>query len=135
MIAWEPVPQFRAFFEYNVARNGLTGRVQVRPAAAVARPGRGNYTVVVPQRGIWGTAGIDGANIDHLIDNEGEYERVAVNGESLDQVGAGGGFFGWVGWCVWGLWGDWRRQGAGGREGAAVGGRGWGWPWRGWQRP
>ncbi|GBG00148.1 hypothetical protein Rsub_12839 [Raphidocelis subcapitata] len=86
VIAFEPVPQFRAFFEYNVARNGLAHKIQIRPAAAVAHPGRGNYTVVVPQRGIWGTAGIDGANIDHLIDNEGEYERVRVSGESLDQV-------------------------------------------------
>jgi hypothetical protein len=128
VVAFEPVPQFRAFFEYNLARNGLGARVQVgggvgggrgnegalpaggvaggwgqdrppkttrgstgpapaarphwgapapsppppqiRPTVAVAYPGRNNYTVVVPQRGIWGTAGISGANIDEHIDNE-----------------------------------------------------------------
>ena len=43
---------------------------QIRPTVATAYPGRSNYTVVVPQRGIWGTAGIGGANIDEHIDNE-----------------------------------------------------------------
>jgi FkbM family methyltransferase len=86
VVAFEPVPQFRAFFEYNLARNGLTHLVQVRPTVAVRYPGRGNYTVVVPKRGIWGTAGIDGANIDAGIDNEGAYEVLAASGEALDEV-------------------------------------------------
>ena len=141
VIAFEPVPQFRAFFEYNLARNGLEDKVQVRhqrgvgrplararpptdgrhtatarqpqarpataqlprpcparprdrqirPTVAVAQPGKDNVTVVVPQRGIWGTAGIDGANLDELIDNEGDYERVQVSGERVDDVGGDGG--------------------------------------------
>ncbi|KAI8471235.1 MAG: hypothetical protein J3K34DRAFT_458460 [Monoraphidium minutum] len=89
VVAFEPVPQFRAFFEYNLARNNLEDRVQIRPTVAVAYPGRGNYTVVVPQRGIWGTAGIDGANIDEFIDNAGAYQRINVTGEALDNVLAG----------------------------------------------
>lgn len=34
--------------------------------------------VVVPNRGIWGTAGIDGSNIDEGISNDGEYLRVRL---------------------------------------------------------
>lgn len=30
----------------------------------------------MPNRGIWGTAGIDGANIDTGIENDGEYLKV-----------------------------------------------------------
>jgi hypothetical protein len=29
VVSFEPVPQFRAFFEYNIARNQLQDRVQV----------------------------------------------------------------------------------------------------------
>lgn len=89
VVAWEPVPRFRAFLEYSLARNGVTDRVEVRAAVAAefaSAPGERNFTVVAPQRGIWGTAGVDGANIDTVIDNEGRYERVEVRGERLDAV-------------------------------------------------
>ncbi len=43
-------------------------------------------TVVVPQRGIWGTAGVNGMNIDKAIDNEGEYLRIESEAERLDDV-------------------------------------------------
>lgn len=36
--------------------------------------------VQVPNRGIWGTAGIDGANIDRGIANDGDYRRVGQGG-------------------------------------------------------
>lgn len=46
-------------------------------------------TVIVPQRGIWGTAGIGGMNIDRAIDNEGAYMRVESASERVDEVVAG----------------------------------------------
>ena len=63
MIAWEPVPTFRAFLEYGVELNGVGALVDVRAAAVGDKPGA-EYELVVPQRGIWGTASIDGRNID-----------------------------------------------------------------------
>lgn len=63
MIAWEPVPTFRAFLEYGVELNRLGALVEVRAAAVGDKEGA-EYELVVPQRGIWGTASIDGRNID-----------------------------------------------------------------------
>ena len=63
MIAWEPVPTFRAFLEYGVELNRVGALVEVRPAAVGDKEGA-EYELVVPQRGIWGTASIDGRNID-----------------------------------------------------------------------
>ena len=42
--------------------------------------------VIVPQRGIWGTAGVGGMNIDMAINNEGAYLRVHTQPERLDDV-------------------------------------------------
>ena len=74
------MPQFRAFLEYNVARNTVQDKVSVRPRVVVDAGGGGGktYTVVVPNRGIWGTAGIGGANIDPAIDNQGALEKVRL---------------------------------------------------------
>jgi len=63
VVAWEPVPTFRAFLQYGVELNGLGGLVDVRAAAVGDKPGA-EYELVVPQRGIWGTASIGGRNID-----------------------------------------------------------------------
>jgi hypothetical protein len=81
VIAWEPVTTFRAFFEYNIARNKLHHKIEVRSNAVVeypSAPGAANYTVVAPQRGIWGTASINGSNIDSSVDNQGAYHKVGV---------------------------------------------------------
>lgn len=37
-------------------------------------------------RGIWGTAGIDGANIDGAIKNEGDYDKITRRVERVDEV-------------------------------------------------
>lgn len=66
MIAWEPVPQFRAFLAYNRRLNHLESLVEIRDTAVVEVGGR-LYNLTVPQRGIWGTAGIDGLNIDRSV--------------------------------------------------------------------
>ena len=63
VIAWEPVPTFRTFLEYGVELNRLGALVEVRAAAVGDKEGA-EYELVVPQRGIWGTASIDGRNID-----------------------------------------------------------------------
>ena len=63
VIAWEPVPTFRAFLEYGVELNRVGALVEVRAAAVGDKEGA-EYELVVPQRGIWGTASIDGRNID-----------------------------------------------------------------------
>jgi hypothetical protein len=73
------VTTFRAFFEYNIARNKLQHKITVLSNAVVEHPspaGSANYTVVAPQRGIWGTASIDGSNIDTSVDNHGPYHKV-----------------------------------------------------------
>lgn len=66
MIAWEPVPQFRAFLAYNRRLNHLEDLIEIRDTAVVEVGGR-LYNLTVPQRGIWGTAGIDGLNIDRSV--------------------------------------------------------------------
>ena len=40
----------------------------------------------VPNRGIWGTAGVGGWNIDRAIDNVGEYDTVTKTADRLDTV-------------------------------------------------
>ena len=63
VIGWEPVPHFRAFIDYGVQLNHLAGLTHVRAAAAADHTAQ-TYKMVIPQRGIWGTASVDGSNID-----------------------------------------------------------------------
>jgi len=84
VITWEPVPRFRAFLLYNVLLNGVGHLVEVRDT--VVSDDRLPQSVVVPQRGIWGTAGINGMNIDPAVDNEGDYMKVLAVPERLDDV-------------------------------------------------
>jgi hypothetical protein len=39
VIAWEPVPQFRALLSHNLARNRLSHLVAVRPTVVADPPG------------------------------------------------------------------------------------------------
>lgn len=50
VVAWEPVPQFRAFTEYAVALNGLSHLVDLRATAAADQAGV-QYNMTIPQRG------------------------------------------------------------------------------------
>lgn len=84
VVAWEPVPQFRDFFKYGIAINRFEHLITVRER--VVSDVEGDHDLVVPQRGIWGTAGVGGWNIDKGIDNEGEYEHLRVRGERVDDV-------------------------------------------------
>ena len=68
VLAFEPVPHFRAFLEYNVHVNNLQHLVEVH-SSIVSHSHNQPMTMVVPSGGIWGTAGIDGHNIDPAILN------------------------------------------------------------------
>ena len=69
VITFEPVPHFRAFLEYSLHLNNLQGRVTVLSSVVSHLAGQ-QLTMVVPSAGIWGTAGIDGLNIDSSIPGE-----------------------------------------------------------------
>ena len=68
MHVFEPVPHFRAFLEYNIHVNNLQHLVEVQ-TDIVSHSHNQPMTMVVPSGGIWGTAGIDGLNIDQNIKN------------------------------------------------------------------
>ena len=69
VLAFEPVPHFRSFFEYSVHLNGLMALVDVR-ANVVSHTADADVEMIVPSHGIWGTAGIAGLNIDQAIKSE-----------------------------------------------------------------
>lgn len=62
-MVWEPVPIFRAFLEFGLQVNNMTASVRVRARVVAEQPGL-QYNLTVPSQGIWGTASIDGRNID-----------------------------------------------------------------------
>ena len=85
-VAWEPVPRFRAFLTAALLLNpGAPSSIDVRPAAACAAAGT-NVTLAVPSRGVWGTASVEGANIDPGVDNGRPLEAVTAPCETVDVV-------------------------------------------------
>jgi hypothetical protein len=66
VLAWEPVPTFRAFLALGAALNNATDRLHVR-SAVVGNVSGQSVNVRVPERGIWGTASVDGLNVDPSI--------------------------------------------------------------------
>ena len=95
VLAFEPVPHFYAFLEYNVHLNGLAPRVDMRKNVISHESGK-TVEMVVPDRGIWGTAGIGGLNIDTSIKGL----CVRVKGVCVCG-GRPGGQKLRVGWIVW----------------------------------
>ncbi|GAX85604.1 hypothetical protein CEUSTIGMA_g13019.t1 [Chlamydomonas eustigma] len=83
VIAFEPVPHFRAFLEYNLHLNNLQHLVEVKPNV-VSNVHMKPMKMVVPSSGIWGTAGIDGLNIDKNI--PGTTEEILVQSLTLNNV-------------------------------------------------
>lgn len=69
VLVFEPVPHFRAFLEYNVYLNGVEHLVEFH-TNVVSHVHNQPMTMMVPSNGIWGTAGIDGLNIDSSIKSE-----------------------------------------------------------------
>jgi len=85
VVSWEPVPYFAAFFKYNLLVNNLTGAVELRENIVGEHQGE-TLKMTVPNRGIWGTAGVGGANIDPNIANNGEYDLIDKTAERIDNV-------------------------------------------------
>ena len=86
-IAWEPVPRFRSFLTAGLLLNpGAPLAVDPRPAAACAPGAPPNVTLAVPARGVWGTASVDGANIDAAVDNGGPLATATAACETVDAV-------------------------------------------------
>lgn len=83
VVAWEPVPVFRKFIEAAARLNNFSHRIHLR-AAVVSDVAGQTVKVQVPQRGIWGTASVDGMNVDPSIRST-RYE-VSVLTERLDDV-------------------------------------------------
>jgi len=82
VIAFEPVPHFRAFLEFNVDINDLRHLVDVRSNAVSVTAGE-EMKMVVPKGGIWGTAGVGGLSVD-FNDKEG-VEEIMVHSVVLDD--------------------------------------------------
>lgn len=61
MVAFEPVPHFRAFLEYSVHLNGLGKLVDIRDNVVSSVSGV-KTVMVIPAKGTWGTASVGGAN-------------------------------------------------------------------------
>jgi len=83
VVAWEPVPAFRAFLRAAAALNNLSHMLHVRPTALSAEDGA-DISITVPSRGIWGTASVDGGNIDPSIPSS--YEKINLRTETMDAV-------------------------------------------------
>ena len=66
VIAWEPIPVFRAFVQAGLRLNNLTHRVHVRDTV-VSNVGGQKISLTVPEKGIWGTASVGGLNVDPSI--------------------------------------------------------------------
>ena len=83
--AFEPVPDFHAFLEYNLHVNGLAHLVDVRQLIVSAQSGI-MLNMTVPSHGIWGTAGISGLNIDTSIKGKADANQFVCLSVHLPQT-------------------------------------------------
>ncbi|KAL1522571.1 hypothetical protein AB1Y20_017556 [Prymnesium parvum] len=83
VVAWEPVPAFRKFIKAAAQLNNLSHLIHLR-AAVVSDTAGQTVEVHVPSQGIWGTASVDGLNVDPSV-RSSRY-RVSVTTERLDDV-------------------------------------------------
>ena len=83
VVAWEPVPVFRAFVEAGAALNNLSHRIHLRPAVVSDSAGE-VLNMTVPEHGIWGTASVGGLNVDPSI--RSKTYSVPASTETLDQM-------------------------------------------------
>ncbi|KAG2488218.1 hypothetical protein HYH03_013212 [Edaphochlamys debaryana] len=82
VIGYEPVPLFRSFYTFSTHINDLTGLINIRPKV-VSHEGNKTMKMMVPSNGVWGTAGIDGLNIDNAI--EASKEEIEVPSVRLED--------------------------------------------------
>ena len=89
VIAWEPVPHFRALIELGAQLNNVSALIQVR-AAVVSNVSGHRVSLAVPRRGLWGTASLASMdNIDAAISGgfqDGAVDVVWASTESIDEV-------------------------------------------------
>ncbi|KAJ9442538.1 hypothetical protein DIPPA_08780 [Diplonema papillatum] len=78
VIAWEPVPKFRAFFEASVALNSISDLIEIRPRVA-SNESTGIVRMVVPTANSWGRASLDS------VSAVSGYE-IFVDRETVDSV-------------------------------------------------
>ena len=86
VVAWEPVPVFRAFLELGIQLNNFGHLIHVRAAAVSNESGR-VVRMRVPRTGLWGAASVDGLNVLRGSNEErgGTYAAKAPT-EALDDV-------------------------------------------------
>lgn len=127
VVAWEPVPAFRAFLEIGAQLNNVSHRIHIRSAVVtdVASAGK-DMTLAVPTGGIFGTASLatewakGGSNVDsainaHVAMVHARSETIdAVLGDGESSVGSGSG----VGSSSGGSGGGGGRGGGGGDGGS-----------------
>jgi FkbM family methyltransferase len=83
VVAWEPVPNYAAFFKYALIRNHFLSKVQLRQRI-VDDKGRGLKTIMVPGSGHLRTAGVGDKTILHA-----QYHNVTklkAISEKIDRV-------------------------------------------------
>ncbi|KAG2488205.1 hypothetical protein HYH03_013199 [Edaphochlamys debaryana] len=88
VIGYEPVPLFRSFYTFSTHINDLTGLIDIRPKV-VSHERDKTMKMVVPSKGVWGTAGIEGLNIDNAIEaskEEVELPSVRLEDEIKEDV-------------------------------------------------
>ncbi|KAL3927226.1 MAG: hypothetical protein SGPRY_002922 [Prymnesium sp.] len=83
VVAWEPVPAFRNFLRAAAQLNNLSHSIHIRPTVVSDVSGE-TVQMQVPEGGIWGTASVDGLNVDPSIRSRSY--RVSVKTERLDDV-------------------------------------------------
>ena len=89
VLAWEPVPVFRAFIELAAQLNNVSHMIHVRHAVVSDTAGK-EVEISVPTKGIWGTASVstawakNGLNVDPSF--AGNAYTVRVPTETLDGV-------------------------------------------------
>lgn len=83
VVAWEPIPVFRAFLQTAARLNHVSHKIHVRDTV-VSDVAGATINLTVPTRGYWGTASVGGLNIEPAI--KAPAYNVSATSETLDQV-------------------------------------------------
>eukprot|EP01064_Diplonema_japonicum_P031293 TRINITY_DN5539_c0_g2_i1.p1 TRINITY_DN5539_c0_g2~~TRINITY_DN5539_c0_g2_i1.p1 ORF type:complete len:443 (+),score=117.58 TRINITY_DN5539_c0_g2_i1:37-1365(+) len=82
VVAWEPVPLFRTYFETAIGMNGFEHLIELRSKIVSNSSGGVGY-MSVPTRGIWGMAGVAGTG---GRPKAAEGKAIPVDIEKVDDV-------------------------------------------------
>jgi len=81
VIAWEPIPHFRAVTQAVLALNNVTHLVTLRNRVVTDKAGE-HITMEAPTKGIWGTASVSGINQNEMH----KAQPFTVTSERVDSV-------------------------------------------------